>query len=198
MKIDGKDYNLVQTYAPKLRGVFTTTDLSNLLNAPNKVQLYRKISQLENCNLLQKFCRGIFTSGSVPLAVISQRICPKSYISLGNVLAQNLMIGSIPQKTVYAIKNGKNRIYSGKDGEVIHFGISPRLFFGFGEQNSIRYADKEKALLDVLYFYQIGKRFSFNIYSDIAYDLLDRNKITTYLKKYNNPKFRSFVLGLCQ
>ena len=131
---------------------------------------------------------------------LSQRICPDSAISFGSALAKEMLIGSIPQKTVYAVKIGKTRIYKSPLGQIVHFGFAAagkELWFGYEmAKNGIRYADMEKAFLDTLYFYQKGRKFSFNIYSDIQVDRLNPKKLQKYLMKYKNPKFRTFVQGV--
>jgi hypothetical protein len=68
--------------------------------------------------------------------------------------------------------------------------------FGTEIKNGIRYADPEKAFLDTLYLYQKGRRFPFNIYTDMNLDGLKASRIRNYLARYRNPKFISFVKGI--
>lgn len=195
MKKPVNDLLLIQKFAPRQRGIFTTSDLKALFKPANKVDLYRRLRALQETEVLQKFCRGIYTSGEVDLARISQRITPESYASLATVLAKNLLIGTIPKRIFYAVKKGRTKKYRGKEAAIIQFGIASHLFFGFEAIDGIRYADKEKALIDTLYFYQKGVRFFFNIYEDIAWEDLDRKKAERYLRRYKNAKFKSFVKG---
>lgn len=196
MKKGVNDLLLVQKFSPQQRGVFTTSDLRSLFKTTNRVDLYRRIRQLQETGVLQKFCRGIYTTGEADLARISQRISPESYASLATILAKNLLIGTIPKRTFYAVKPGRTKKYKGKEATILQFGVVKHLFFGFEMVKGIRYADKEKALLDTLYFYQKGERFFFNIYEDINFIDLDRKKIERYLQHYRNSKFKSFVKGL--
>lgn len=196
MKKAVNDVLLIQKFFQQQRGVFTTSDLRSLFKTTNKIDFYRRIRGLKEAGVLQKFCRGIYTSGEVDLARISQRICPESYASLATVLAKNLLIGTIPKRTFYAVKPGRTKKYKGKEATILQFGVVKHLFFGFETTNGLRYADKEKAFLDTLYFYQKGERFFFNIYEDINFNALDRKKIERYLQHYRNPKFKSFVKGL--
>lgn len=189
-------YKLIQKYTADHRGVFTVSDLKNLLQEKDATLLYRQIKGLEQQNILKRFSRGIYITKDYDLEALSQRLCPESYISFGNILAKELVIGSVPQKTVYAVKIGKGRRYRSDVGEIVHFFITPSLFFGFKRQDGVNYADKEKAFLDTLYFYQKGQKFSFNIYHDINVDLLDQKKIRKYLTHYKNPKFIKFVKGV--
>ena len=57
-------------------------------------------------------------------------------------------------------------------------------------------ADPEKAVLDTLYYYKLGTKFSFDIYNDIDYSNLDKPKAIKYLSKYKNPVFKDFARSL--
>ncbi len=106
-----------------------------------------------------------------------------------------MLIGSVPEKTLYSIKTGKSRTYSNKNLNIVFLGIKQELFFGFNYVNGVAFASPEKAFLDTLYYYQKGQRFSFDIFSDINTSKLNQNLIDKYLEKYKNPKFVSFVKG---
>ncbi len=201
MKIEPKLLLEFQTLALRQRGVFSVSDLANYFLTSTALALNRKLAPFLQSGILYHFCRGFYVAQDFSLEWLSQRICPKSAISFGSVLAKNLLIGSIPEKTVYAVKIGKSRIYRSPVGQVVHLGFShilkKRIWFGYDSvEQGICYADKEKAFLDTLYFYQSGQKFSFNIYSDIHLDLLDQKKIEEYLKRYRNPKFVKFVEGV--
>lgn len=178
------------------QGVLSIAELKILLRPKNQQQFYRDIQVLERSRVLQPFCRGVYVSQQPNLKIVSQRIQPNSYLSLGSALSQHLIIGSVPSKTVYAIKVGKSRKYQSSFGEIIHLGITPDLFFGFEMKDGICVANKEKAFLDTLYYYQKGQKYSFNIFSDFNLKLLDRSLLAKYLRKYRNPKFVSFAKGL--
>ncbi len=60
------------------------------------------------------------------------------------------------------------------------------------------WADPEKAVLDTLYFHLRGRRYVFDIYSDLAIEKLDMDRVRTYLKRYRNPRFVSFATGLLE
>jgi len=177
-------------------GVFSIGDLQNLFNENNPVLLNRRIRSLIQEQILQRFKREFYITEQCNMEILSQRIYEDSYISLGSACARHFLIGSVPSKTVYAVKSGKNRIFQSAIGTILFCGIAKHLLFGFEYENGIRYADAEKAVLDVLYFHTKGFRFSFNIFTDIAFSQLSREKITAYLKKYKNPKYVSYVKGV--
>jgi hypothetical protein len=145
---------------------------------------------------LARFKRGFYVTEPFNLEVLAQRLYPDSYVSLGTVLARRLLIGSVPAKTVYAVKTGRNRAFISAFGNLIYCGIARRLVFGFEYENGVRYATAEKAFLDTLYFYQKGFRFSFNIFGDMDISRVDKEKVKTFLKQYKNPKFITFVKGV--
>lgn len=183
----------ISKYAAAFSGVFTLSDLKNLIAAKNSVHFYRQLKRLEDSQILFSFVRGIYVTPQFKLDVVSQKLCAQSYISLASVLAQNLMIGTVPRNTVYAVKLGKSRTYESRFGTIVHLGLTPKLFFGFHKIQGVNWAEPEKAFLDTLYFYQKGFKLYFNIYDDLNATDLNRKKIMTYLKNYKNPRFKKFV-----
>lgn len=191
-----KNQGKIAKFQKDFAGVFTFSDLKNLIAHSDRIDLYRQIKSLEENDVLLPFTRGIYVCPDFDLATVSQRLCAKSYVSLANVLAADSVIGTVPKNTVYAVKLGRPRIYKSPRGTVIHLSIAPRLFFGFKNRDGVNYADREKAFLDTLYFYQKGLKLYFNVYQDLNAELLDAGKIKKYLKAYKNPRFIEFVKGL--
>jgi predicted transcriptional regulator of viral defense system len=190
-----RDYRLLQKWAAQMGGVFSTSDLVNLFNESNPVALDRRICRLEEGGVLTRFIRGFYTTGDFDAEVLSARLCSNSYVSLGTVLAMELIIGSVPARTLYAVKTGRSRLYRSNDFSLKYLGIAPHLFFGFQNRRGVNFATPEKAFLDTLYFYQKGRKSSFNIFTDITAARLDRERIAAYLEKYKNPRFIAFVKG---
>ena len=105
------------------------------------------------------------------------------------------IIGSIPARRIQAVKKGRPRIYKCELGTIEHLSIAPHLYFGFDYINGKYIADKEKAFLDVYYYYYKGKTFSFDPATDINQEDIDMTVVTSYLKKYDK-KFVSFFKNL--
>ncbi len=186
----------VRAFSAEMSGVFSLSDLLNLLQARNRDVLYRSINDLQKAGVLSRFSRGFYvTKGFDPL-VLSQRICPESVVSFGDVLARELLIGSIPGYRVRAVKVGPKRVYGNGEYRIEHLSLKPELNFGYETVDGIRMALPEKAVLDTLYFYRRGIRFSFDIYSDIDYSRLNTDLINEFLKKYKNPVFKDFARRL--
>jgi hypothetical protein len=177
-------------------GVFSLSDLRNLLGIKSKDSFYRTVRGLCAAGVISRFSRGFYVTEEFSPAVLSQRICPESYISFGTVLADNLLIGSVPEYRIRAVKPKPTRIYTDGKHTIEHLGIKPDLIFGWTVDKGIRRADPEKAVLDTLYFYRLGTKFSFDIYSDVDYSSLNSDKIDEYLTKYRNPLFIDFARRL--
>ena len=143
-------------------------------------------------------CAGSAEGETFDLSTLSQRLAPDSYISFGTVLARDLIIGTSPDRHIVAVKTGRPRRYA-FDGYVIeHVSVNEDLLFGFSNVNGVRYADAEKALLDTLYFHLRGRRYPFDIYSDISLGKFKQERIRDYLSCYQNPKFVAFVQGILE
>lgn len=200
MKSASRLRDLLATYRATNRGVFSTAELRALLGTTHEKSLQRALHGLLEAGDLIRFCRGLYVTPACDLEMVSQRLAPNSYISCGSILARALLIGSVPRKTVYAIKRGHSRTYRSSVGSVVHLGLGFRtrdLFFGFSAADSgICSADIEKAFLDTLYFHQSGYKFSFHIYDDIDVSRLNTARIRKYLRSYKNPKFVQFVKGV--
>jgi hypothetical protein len=190
------DYRLIEKWAASMDGVFSFSDLKNVFNEKTPLLLHRRVRALVSIGALTRFKRGVYCTENFNLEALSQRLYPDSCISLGTVLARRLLIGSVPAKTVYAVKTGRNRAFYSHLGNLVYCGIAPYLMFGYEYENGRRYATAEKAFLDTLYFYQKGHTFSFNIFEDINITDLNTAEIRLLLKKYKNPKFITFVKGV--
>ena len=193
---DSKIY-LLNKFADDLNGVFSVKDLEVLYskNPLSKLQSQRKIKSLVENKELIKIKRGVYAKPNASLLDIVKRINPDSYISTGYVLAKNTLIGSVPEKKIQAIKLGRPRIFKSELGTIEFLSIKKDLFFGYKKINNINIALPEKAFLDVCYYYFKGKKFSFNIQSDIDFENLDFKLIEEYLKKYD-IKFINFFKKL--
>lgn len=196
MKFSYKTIELLNATAPVLQGVLTLADLSTLFPVTHKTELYRLLASFEQEGLLRQFVKGIYVTREFNPAVLSQRLCPESYVSLSSILAQHMVVGIAPTGVLDAVKCGRSRTYRGAGLTIKHFSLTPAMFFGFETKAGLHKATAEKALLDTLYFHQHGTKFPFDIYSDLNWEHLNFDLISAYLKRYYNPKFVKFVEGL--
>jgi predicted transcriptional regulator of viral defense system len=190
------DAQLLARLTGEQAGVFSKADLQTALAEPHPAAFRRRIQMLQDNGILRRFTRGFYVTETFDLPTLSQRIAPDSCISFGTVLARELLIGTSPARRIVATKVGPARTYRALDFEIEHVGISPRLFFGHTYANGVRFANAEKAVLDVLYFHLRGRRYPFDIYSDINFQKLDTKRVREYLRRYQNPKFVAFAKGV--
>ena len=191
MYMSRERYKAIQRYSKDLEGVFTLPDLKVIFDENTEITLFRAVRKLIEARDLIKVKRGIYAIPDASLAAISCRIEPASYISTGTVLAQNAIIGSIPARRIQAVKRGRPRIYKCQLGTIEHLSIAPHLYFGFDSIDGKKVANKEKAFLDVCYYYYKGKTFSFDPATDINQADIDMTVVNSYLKKYDK-QFISF------
>jgi predicted transcriptional regulator of viral defense system len=186
----------VRELAQVQRGVFSTVDLRVLMAEPHPAAFTRRVRALEEAGVLRRFSRGMYVREDFDLATLSQRLAPDSYVSFGNALARRLVIGTRPERQMLAAKPGRAHSYRGLGYEVVHVQVAPHLDFGYSIEDGVRWADAEKATLDTLNFHLRGRRYPFDIYSDIDPTRLDRPRLEAYLERYRNPRFVAFARGV--
>jgi predicted transcriptional regulator of viral defense system len=125
-----KDAELLRKYSSRMGGTFSTVDLRNLFGEQNQIMLHRRICTLAEAGILTRFCRGIYVLDGFSPEVLASRTIEESYLSLGTVLAKEMMIGSVPARTIYAVRVGKNRIFRGAQLTIEYVGIKESLFLG--------------------------------------------------------------------
>lgn len=183
---------------PPQGGVFSYADLFNLLAAGSDLQNKRIIQRLVREKALRKVQRGFYTAGEVDPWVLAARLKPGAYISMDSVLAKNGLVGTVPARSVSAVRPGSvASSLETSEGTLRYFGIQKNLAFGFSPRaDGVLVADSEKAFLDLLYYYQKGARFVFDPRSEVKVRKLDPKRLKKYLKFYRNPKFLKFVEGV--
>lgn len=177
-------------WAEEFGGVFTLGDLRALYGEWSEAGVYKKLERLIARKELVKVKRGLYALPSASLTAISARIDPTAYVSTGSALSRHLRIGSVPARRLQAIKVGVPRTYSCILGTIEHLSLSPRLFFGFTEENGLRMATPEKAWLDVCYYAYRGRTFSFDLDTDVDRTGLNEALLSKYLAAYD-PRFRT-------
>ncbi len=190
------DVETVRGLTATQRGVFSKADLQVLLAERHPAAFVRRMTALERAGVLRRFSRGMYVSDDFDLPTLSQRIAPDSYVSFGNALARKLVIGTRPERQLLAAKPGRAHEYRRLGYEIVHVQIAAHLDFGHEVVDGVRWADAEKATLDALYFHLRGRRYPFDVFSDIDPARLDRKRLATYLERYRNPRFVAFARGV--
>jgi len=190
-----QDFKRIESFSLSMKGVFSTADLKNLFNETNGLRLNRRIRKLVDAGFITRYSRGFYITKAATLETVCVRMQEQSYISLATALARHLMIGTVPSRTVFAVRQGRPLRFNGPLGRIEYAGSLPETVFGFENVDGINYATPEKALIDTLFYYQKGHRYYFNMFTDIDVSRVDIATIRTYLKQYRNPRFVSFVEG---
>lgn len=186
----------INRLAPDQRGVFSISDISNLMPIGPALAVNRTVDRLVKAGTLIKIQRGLYVTPQFDLGALSRRIAPKSYVSMDTVLARNGLIGTVSKYSFSVIDIRRGRTIKTPRGPIRFYAIQPDLRFGFEYQGAVAFADSEKAFLDILYFYTKGHRFVTDPRNEVDVSKLNRKKINEYLRHYKNPKFIQFVKGL--
>lgn len=193
MKFALENTEKLTNFAPKVGGVFSLSELSSLFNISNRQSLWGSVRQFEAAGLLKRYCRGIYVTRDFNSQVLSAKVRTDSYISFGSALAYHRIIGTESPFLVSCVVPSRASEFTG-DVNLSYARISKELYFGMTSlENGVRMADAEKAVLDTLYFYQHKKVFYFNIFQDIDFSKVSKEKLDAYLERFANPKFRTFV-----
>ncbi len=193
-KID--DQRAIERFADSQKGVFSRSDLESLFAERHPSAMGRRINALVDRGVLVRALRGWYVTPTFNVRTLSRRLAPTAYLSLETALSDQGVIGVSPERKVSSVKLGPSRRYWTGSVIIEHLGIKESLFFGWTEDRGLRVATKEKALLDALYFYQHGRALAFDPYGDVRLDLLDRERLSKMLARYENPKFVGFVRGI--
>ncbi|MCC5848646.1 MAG: hypothetical protein JJU29_11170 [Verrucomicrobia bacterium] len=171
--------------APDVNQVYTLDDLRVLYGEYSDSGLYKLVNKFISRGILTKMVRGVYAGEGADLFRVCQRLHPEAYLTCATALAKHLLIGSIPQKQVYAARVGRPRRYQTPLGAVNVFSLKPELYFGFKIEEGLRIAEPEKAYLDAWYFTFKGAKFSFDLCSDVAREDLNRKRLDAYLALYD-------------
>ena len=176
-----------------VKGVFSLMELSSVFNESSKISLHSIINRFIKAGILKRYCREIYTLENFDFGVLSAKVRQNSYISLGSALATHRLIGTESPFQVFCIVEFKAAYYKGVPN-ISYYKLAKELCFGFEpNEKGVLIAEPEKAVLDTLYFYLHGKKFHFNIFSDINYNRLNKNKFFAYLEPSGNAKFKTFA-----
>jgi len=175
--------------------LLTLNDFSKLFNIDNRQTLYKKIARLEKAQIIQKLIKGkyLFLFQPANDYVLANFLYQPSYISLESALSFHGIITGFPYRiTSVSIKPTKS-IEVGKK-EFVYSQIEKGLFWGYEKQDDFLLADKEKALLDYIYFGIKGLRnLSFD---EMDFSEINKDKLASYVKKINNKQVTKVIKSI--
>jgi predicted transcriptional regulator of viral defense system len=145
---------------------------------------------------------GSLASNDISLYTICQALNKDSYISFESALQYHGMFDQMLSTTT-AVTFKRVRKYKIKDADVRFFKIKKELYFGFTQERSdiglVNIAQKEKALLDILYF-RSNQYYSSLIWEKLSVykRTMDFNLLKQYARKFNLDVIRQvgFFLDL--
>lgn len=180
-------------------GVFSTSDLSVLLDRPDPPRLGESTRALIRDGFLSRVRRGLYVDrlhGYRP-EVLGQRWVAPSYLSTESALDRH----GLCQTGVVAYTYVTTRLLVGRDRGVrvldghrfVYRQVRAHLFFGFRPEDGFSIAEPEKAVIDFLYFLKKGQRFVLSA-EDIAGETLNAATFRRYLGRYRQRGFQRFAL----
>lgn len=178
----------------KEKGVvlFSLADFGRLFDIKNQNTLYKKIQRLEKKGMIKKLIKGKyqFLLEEIDDFGLANFLCQPSYISLESALSFYGIISAFSYKiTSLTVKKSRTTMVNNKDFQYSH--LSQNLFWGYEKKENFLIAEKEKALLDYLYFSSKGWR---SIGShDFETREINKDRLFTYTKRFKNKKLLSIV-----
>jgi predicted transcriptional regulator of viral defense system len=172
--------------------LFSLADFSRIFAINNLNTLYKKIQRLEGSQIIKKLIKGkyLFLLGETNDFTIANFLYRPSYISLESALSFHGIITGFPyQITSVSIKKTKNYQVEGKEYNYVQ--INKDLFWGYEKKENFLIADKEKSLLDYLYFAFKGLRSGDLTEFDLSE--IERPRFNKYKKNIKNKSFLKFL-----
>ncbi|MBI5447133.1 MAG: hypothetical protein HY939_00200 [Gammaproteobacteria bacterium] len=198
--------NLLGAYQKlkKLEPTFLTGDASAVLGISTNYAAII-LGRLANQNAIVHLARGrwAYTSSVDPLLLPNILTYPMmSYISLYSALYYHGIIDQIPS-TIFAVSNGKTKIFQTPLGKISIHSINSHLFTGYEShgKNLLLMATPEKALFDTFYLIpaksnlfkrvtelDIPANFNFSIFSTWLKNVKNKSRRTIIEKRLEEIK----------
>ncbi|PIU37499.1 hypothetical protein CO005_03655 [Candidatus Roizmanbacteria bacterium CG_4_8_14_3_um_filter_34_9] len=184
--------DIIKIMREREMSTFSLDDFGRLLNINNQNSLYKKIQRLEKKEIIKKLIKGkyLFIFNKTDDFKIANYIYQPSYISLESALSfYGIITGFSYKITSITVKKSRSYIIDEKDYLYSH--INQDLFWGYEKKEDFLIAEKEKALVDLIYFYSKGLR-GFDR-EDLDISEINKKKLILYAKKFNNKKTLSII-----
>jgi len=184
--------DIIKIMREREMSTFSLDDFGRLLNINNQNSLYKKIQRLEKKEIIKKLIKGkyLFVFNKTDDFKIANYIYQPSYISLESALSfYGIITGFSYKITSITVKKSRSYIIDEKDYLYSH--INQDLFWGYEKKEDFLIAEKEKALVDLIYFYSKGLR-GFDR-EDLDISEINKKKLILYAKKFNNKKTLSII-----
>lgn len=171
---------------------FSIADLEKVLGLKRK-SLYVALNRMVKSGLLNRIKRGIYevSFSKNKIEEIANQLYFPSYLSFESVLFKHGIMDQIPYTLTFATsRKSKKLILAERETEYRQ--IKKELFFGYKKEGGILTAEPEKALLDQIYLYSLGKAFV--NFEEWDFSRLDRTRFLRFLELY--PQKVKKITGL--
>ena len=164
----------------------------------SRAEAKNRISLLSKIGWLTRLKRGLYAivtdigslaAGGISIYALCQALNSDSYVSFENALQHHGMFDQM-LSTVGAVTYKRARKYAVKGTLIKFFNIKKSLYFGFSQERSdiglVNIAEKEKAILDILYF-RSDEYYMSLIWEKLKEhkDDLDFDVLKKYARKFN-------------
>jgi predicted transcriptional regulator of viral defense system len=168
-----------------------TTSFQRLFNISNHNTAYKTLQRLTQQKILKRIAPGKYMVIELQphKFAIANFIYSPSYISLESALNYYGILPQFPFTITSVTVNRKKTIENQTTYDYSH--ISPQLYWGFETHQSFIIANKEKALIDLMYLSSKGLT---NISIDeLDLSLINKKKIKFYSQQLKAPQFQNFI-----
>lgn len=174
--------DIIKILEEKSISLFTLADFDRLFGHQNQQTIYKKIQRLEKTGIIQKLVNGKYYYQFKP--ALSFRIANflylPSYISLESALSfYGIITGFAYQIT--SITTQKSKLINADNREFQYSQIADKFFWGYEAKEDFLIAEKEKALLDYIYFGSKGLRDM--TFDEMDFSQIDKKKLFVYAKR---------------
>lgn len=187
---------IIMTFKKQNISLFTISDFARLFNLKNNNTLYKKIQRLEKQKIIKKIINGkyLFSISNADEFTIAHFILNPSYISLESALSfYGIMTGFSYSITSISTKPPKTVIVDEKEYSYSH--INPSLFWGYEKNGQFLIADKEKALLDYIYFSLKGLRTMLD-FDEIDITQIDKPRLSEYTHRWGDKRIIKIIKNI--
>ena len=147
--------DIIKILKEKNLTLFSLADFERLFRLKKRNTLYKKILRLEKKGIIQKLIKGKyrFLLNSTNDFNLANFIYQPSYVSLESALSFYGIVSGFPHR-ITSLTVKKSRMFIIDNKEYLYSKISSKLFWGYEKKENFLIAEKEKALIDYLYFCQ--------------------------------------------
>ncbi len=178
--------------------VFTAQEFMRVFNTSPQSTKYFLETQVQEGFLL-RLKRGIYTlkADQPSEEEIANAIYKPSYISFEYALAYYHLLPEMPY-IITSATTKPTRLLTTSSSSFSYRTIKREAYTGYSlikqDQKSFLIADREKALVDYLYFLVLGKSSANErLFENLKDVKLDREKVTTYAKLFENKRLINLV-----